>query len=228
MKSIDGHERVHYNQNPTGRLVKFDGSKSMKTRERILQAADELFGMVGFESTTTREIVERSGVNKATMYYHFSGKQELLECLLDDYYERLNRSLQTALQEGEDLKARLINVIDGYMDFLAENRNFMLIVQREAASGRFVERMADHLAPLLQIGEDLLRNAFPRSSNPTVESHHVLISFFGMIVSYFAYSDVIERLIQRDPLAREEIQNRKRHLRDMVDIVESALTGSNR
>jgi AcrR family transcriptional regulator len=204
------------------------GTKIMKTRERILQAADELFGLVGFESATTREIVERSGVNKATLYYHFAGKEELLESLLDDYYDRLNRSLQAALLQGTDLKARLINVIDDYMDFLAENRNFMLIVQREAASGRFIERMADHLAPLLQTGEALLHDALPKTSNPTMESHHVLISFFGMIVSYFTYSDVIARLIQRDPLAGEELQKRKRHLRDMVDILVPALTGSSR
>ncbi|MFH2009818.1 MAG: TetR/AcrR family transcriptional regulator [bacterium] len=200
----------------------------MKTRERILRVADELFGTVGFESTTTREIVARSGVNKATMYYYFDGKEALLESLLDDYYERLSRSLQAALQEGDDLKARLNNVIDGYMDFLTENRNFMLIVQREAASGRFIDRMAEHLAPLLQTGEALLGHAFPGKSKPGMEMHQVLISFFGMIVSYFTYSDVIERLIQRDPLARDEIQHRKRHLRKMVDIVESALTGSGR
>jgi AcrR family transcriptional regulator len=200
----------------------------MKTRERILQAADELFGTLGFQATTTREIVERSGVNKATMYYYFSGKEALLESLLDDYYGRLNQALGAALLDGDDLKSRLINVIDRYVDFLVENRNFMLIVQREAAAGRFVDRMADHLAPLLQTGEVLLRQVFPGASSPAMESHHVLISFFGMIVSYFTYSDVIERLIQRDPLAPDEIQHRKRHLRHMVDIVEPVLTGDRR
>lgn len=198
----------------------------MKTRERILEAADELFGSVGFEPTSVREIVARAGVNKATLYYYFSGKDALLESLLDSHYERLSRSLGAALLEGDDLKARLISVMDGYMDFLAENRNFMLIVQREAASGRFIEQMATHLAPLVQAGEVLLGDAFAGESRPGMESHQVLVSFFGMIVSYFTYSDVIERLIQRDPLARDEIENRKRHLRAMVELFASGLTGS--
>lgn len=201
-------------------------TESTGTRERILQAAYELFGTVGFESTTTRELVDRSGVNKATLYYYFAGKEALLECLLDDHYARLNESLRAALLQGDDLKSRLISLIDAYMDFLVENRNFMLIVQREAASGRFIEQMVEHLAPMLGLGEVLWGQVTHGKPNPAMESHQVLVSFFGMIISYFTYSEVIERLIQRDPLAPEEIQLRKRHMRDMVDIFESALTGS--
>ncbi len=38
-----------------------------EARQRILAAADELFGEQGFDATTTRQIAERSGANKALM-----------------------------------------------------------------------------------------------------------------------------------------------------------------
>ena len=57
-----------------------------ETRQRILEAADGLFGELGFDVTTTRDIAERSGVNKALIHCHFGTKDDLLEALLDGYY----------------------------------------------------------------------------------------------------------------------------------------------
>jgi AcrR family transcriptional regulator len=48
------------------------------TKEKILQAADELFGRLGYDAATTREIAERCQVNKALIHYHFKNKEGLL------------------------------------------------------------------------------------------------------------------------------------------------------
>ena len=55
------------------------------TRGRILEAADQLFGSVGFDATTIRAIASLSGVNKALIHYHFSNKDRLLDHLLDPH-----------------------------------------------------------------------------------------------------------------------------------------------
>jgi AcrR family transcriptional regulator len=68
-----------------------------ETRARILTAADALLGTLGFDATTTRDIAQRSGVNKALIHYHFGSKDELLTALLDDYYDRLSATLVAAL-----------------------------------------------------------------------------------------------------------------------------------
>jgi AcrR family transcriptional regulator len=51
-------------------------------REQILDAAAALFVENGFAATSTRMIAERVGVRQASLYYHFSGKDELLIELL--------------------------------------------------------------------------------------------------------------------------------------------------
>ncbi|MFZ5623334.1 MAG: TetR/AcrR family transcriptional regulator [Gemmatimonadota bacterium] len=48
------------------------------TRQRLLGAALDLFTSVGYKATTTPEIAERAGIAEATIYRHFSGKEELL------------------------------------------------------------------------------------------------------------------------------------------------------
>ena len=47
------------------------------TRERILEAALDLFGERGLTGTTVRDIAQRAKVNVAAISYHFGGKDEL-------------------------------------------------------------------------------------------------------------------------------------------------------
>ena len=47
------------------------------TREKILNAAGEVFAEEGFEGATIRAITERAGVNVAAVNYHFRDKAEL-------------------------------------------------------------------------------------------------------------------------------------------------------
>ncbi len=57
------------------------GSRAPETRERILSAAISLFQERGFAGTSIRDLAERAGVTTAAMYYHFEGKDQILEAL---------------------------------------------------------------------------------------------------------------------------------------------------
>jgi TetR/AcrR family transcriptional repressor of nem operon len=58
-------------------------AQSAGTRERLLQAAMELFTTQGYESTSLAEILQRAGVNSGSLYYFFKGKEDLLLAGLD-------------------------------------------------------------------------------------------------------------------------------------------------
>ena len=94
----------------------------MKAAEQILTAADVLFGERGFEATSTREIAERSGVNKALIYYHYKNKEHLFEQVLDRYYGRLSETLIGSIEREGSVRVRMANLLDAYVDFLAANR----------------------------------------------------------------------------------------------------------
>ncbi|MCL4562304.1 MAG: TetR/AcrR family transcriptional regulator [Chloroflexi bacterium] len=53
------------------------------TRQRILQAAMQLFGQVGYAQTTTRRIAETAGVNEVTLFRHFGNKKSLLMACIE-------------------------------------------------------------------------------------------------------------------------------------------------
>lgn len=191
----------------------------MSARDDILKAADKLFGDVGFDAATTREIAELSGANKALIHYHFGNKDALLESVLDGYYERFNDILVEALKGEDSLRDRLERLIDAYVDFLAHNINFVRILQRESAGGKHMELIHRNLAPMMRMGTELLNKAFPETQSGDLASHQLFISFYGMIISYFTYGSVLKDLWGKNPFSAEALEERKRHLHRMLDIV---------
>ena len=195
----------------------------MSAREAILEAADKLFGEAGFVAATTREIAELSGVNKALIHYHFKSKEALFENVLDRYYERLGHTLLHVLERENGAQDKIGLLIDAYVDFLKENKNFSRIVQREASGGTHLERILHHMEPMFRTGTEFLSQAYPKTCSGDLAASHLLISFYGMIISYFTYSPLLERLFEEDPLDEENLERRKRHLHRMVKLVLDSL-----
>jgi AcrR family transcriptional regulator len=193
---------------------------------RILDAADHLFGEQGFDATTTREIAERAGVNKALIHYHFTSKDELLARLLDRYYERLSGVLHEALsQDEDDLRHQFCDLIDAYLDFLVANRNFSRIVQREATGGRHITVIEQYMPTVFARMMVAIEERFPASVGSDLDPANVLLSFHGMIIELVNYGSVLQHILGEDPLAPELVDRRRRHLHVMVDLVITAVEG---
>ncbi len=95
-------------------------------RERILQAAEELFAESGFEATPTSRIAERAGVPKGLVHYYFKRKPDLLAALVErladdpvelaavvvpgDLAESLHRLVE-ALDRAQDASAVLSHLL---------------------------------------------------------------------------------------------------------------------
>jgi AcrR family transcriptional regulator len=63
------------------------------TRDRIIQAAMELFWRKGYGSTSIADILETAKVNSGSLYYYFKGKQELLVAVLEAYRDGIGPML---------------------------------------------------------------------------------------------------------------------------------------
>jgi AcrR family transcriptional regulator len=73
--------------------------------DRILDAAEDVFGEFGFAGASMRHIVQRARVNLATVYYYFGSKEGLMEAVLKRRFAPL-RAEQLALLKQFRRKAR--------------------------------------------------------------------------------------------------------------------------
>ena len=74
------------------------------TNSRLLQTAAELFWEKGFAGTSTRELSERLGIQKASLYYHIRSKDDLLYDIsirsLEDIQQAVMSAVAAAPVEG--------------------------------------------------------------------------------------------------------------------------------
>ena len=73
-----------------------------KTRQRIVEAAMELFWLKGFNSTSIADILSRSQVNSGSLYYFVPGKQDLLIAVLEAYRDGIGPMLLEPAWGGLD------------------------------------------------------------------------------------------------------------------------------
>lgn len=81
-------------------------------KNEILDAADELFRQKGFDGTSTNDIIERVGIARGTLYYHFKSKGEIMDALMERYSIRLLETAKgIAADKSTPVVERIINVV---------------------------------------------------------------------------------------------------------------------
>jgi len=100
---------------PRGRYQKSDVS-----RERILEAATELFATRGYAGAGVDRLAERSGIAKTAIYYHFGNKEGLLAAVLERTATQwIDGILQASRQAGDPIE-RLERALRGMRAMLEE------------------------------------------------------------------------------------------------------------
>ena len=81
-------------------------------RERLLEAASELFYAEGVQSVGIDRVIERAGVAKASLYSTFGSKEQLVCAYLDDRHARMLGRLRAGVDAVEDPVERILAVFD--------------------------------------------------------------------------------------------------------------------
>ncbi len=84
--------------------------KETDTKRRLMAAALGLFTEKGFAGASTREIVERAGVTKPTLYYYFPSKEDLYRVLIEDDFARFNGALAEIASRPGTAPDKLVRV----------------------------------------------------------------------------------------------------------------------
>jgi AcrR family transcriptional regulator len=113
--------------------VSSEGAEPVSTRERILNAALNLFIDKGFDKTSLREIAEQLGVTKAALYYHFASKEDILMALHLRLHEFGAEAL-TQLGDQEPTPARWADLLDQVIDQMLAHRKIFLLHERNQAA----------------------------------------------------------------------------------------------
>lgn len=104
-------------------------------RNELVEAARAVFARHGYEQTTISLIARCAGVSDGLLYRYFSSKRDLLQAVLDAFYERLIDHIDTCVAREHDFSSRLHTLVHEHVRtfiddpamcrlFIAEVRNF--------------------------------------------------------------------------------------------------------
>ena len=106
--------------------------ENLERRQRILNAARDVFAREGFRNAEVKTIATQAGVGKATIYKHFESKEDLLLNLVQENFRCIRDiALKNLVGAGHPLQ-RFENTCLAIADYLNQNRNFSTVVVREA------------------------------------------------------------------------------------------------
>src|SRR4051794_18202531 len=92
------------------------------TASRILDVAERMVQVRGFNGFSYADVASELGVTKASLHYHFPGKAELGEALITRYAARFARALEAIDANGGAAPAKLESYADIYGDVLRDRR----------------------------------------------------------------------------------------------------------
>jgi AcrR family transcriptional regulator len=105
------------------RAAETDGRRSAaaarrRVREKeIIAATRALFDEKGVREAQIEDIAAAVGINRAIVYRHFSGKEELFALTLVSYLDELHEALQAADDPGRAAPARLERLVGAFVDY---------------------------------------------------------------------------------------------------------------
>src|SRR4051812_46933998 len=105
------------------RAPKTDGRRSAaaarrRVREKeIIAATRALFDEKGVREAQIEDIATAVGINRAIVYRHFSGKEELFALTLVSYLDELHEALETTDAPGAPASHRLELLVGAFVDY---------------------------------------------------------------------------------------------------------------
>ena len=104
--------------------------KNINKKEKILEAAQEIFFKKSFYEATMDDIAQLSGIKKPTIYYYFPSKIDLASQLLEVNIKKIFGKISEIISSTNKVKDRIKMIVDFYISLLEENSKIFIIIQR--------------------------------------------------------------------------------------------------
>src|SRR5262245_15109473 len=168
------------------------------TATRILDAAERLVQVRGFNGFSYADVADELGVTKASLHYHFASKAELGEALITRYAARFAASLAKIATRPSDARAKLDAYAKLYADVLRDERMClcgMLAAEYQTLPKRMQEAVLaffdDNEAWLREILEEGQREGTLRFGGSPAEAARMIVSGLeGAMLVARSYGDV--------------------------------------
>jgi AcrR family transcriptional regulator len=188
-----------------------------RTRERILEAAGQLFADRGFEGTTVRDICQAAGANVAAVNYYFGDKERLyVEAVVRAHKWRLDQAQLPDWDEHTTPRQKLADFIETFFRRVLggpDDTWRTKIVMREIMNptAACAEIAHSNIRPQFEILQSILRELLPTNTSDE-ELHLTAFSIVGQCLFYHVANPIIRNLVDESEHATYDVDKLSAHV----------------
>ena len=190
------------------------------SREKILDVAEALFARRGYSGVGLREVADRVGLGKSSLFHHFRSKAHLYSEVQTRVLERFRDRLDPVLDEVYPPMHRLVRAIEEMIDSLAEQPTTARLLLRslfedddfEGTKPPEFEHTDAVLAGIIGRVAAFLEEGIADGAFRVVSVPDTVQSLIGTIVYHFASADVGEGIVGGPLFSAEAVVRRRREV----------------
>ncbi|HHH52170.1 MAG TPA: TetR/AcrR family transcriptional regulator [Bacteroidetes bacterium] len=170
-----------------------------KSKEKILDAATELFSENGFNATSINEIAKKAGISKGLVYNYFDSKYELLDEIIFSAFKEFDYFFEILSKNQGDPLELLGEVIEMTFKTLKEKPLFWKLITGLSFKQKIRERYAEQIAQREKLYFELASKLFQKLNveNPVKEFLFIGAIIDGMSFHFLEKPDIypVEEMI---------------------------------
>lgn len=176
----------------------------IQNRNAILHAARECFREQGYDNSTIRDIVRRTGLAAGTFYNYFSSKQDIFASLLTDFLDKLNHNLSECRKSARSAEDFIQST---YLALFLSTADDPLVYELAHRNDHAIRELfgSDILGLAMLSLEEDVKDAVERGLLPEVDQEYLCSAFFG--VAYELSLQLAHRAHHHPEQAEREARN---------------------
>ena len=163
-------------------------AETLDGRARILRASRDLFTEHGFRAVSMQQIADEAGVNKATLYHHFTDKEALFVEVLRQEFNRIHTHLNTLVPEQGTLRTQLLHVATKMLGAPSPDIGRLMADLRESVSAERRAELMSKASPPWDSLVPVFERAKERGEIALIDTALLSRLFFVMIASQLGWS----------------------------------------
>jgi AcrR family transcriptional regulator len=163
-------------------------------RQAILNAAREVFGELGYDAVTVRDIIRRTGLAAGTFYNYFRSKEEVFAALSDEGARRFAPILKAIRADAADFDDFVRRALVAYFEFIADEHSSWIARRPPGEPHPHVQGETPEMAAVFTEVRDAFEKAIARQGGPAGDADYMAAASIAVA------REVGDRMLRRRPI----------------------------
>ncbi|MCK5061981.1 TetR/AcrR family transcriptional regulator [Candidatus Parcubacteria bacterium] len=189
-------------------IVKIQGQDIIQdTKKQIVNIARQLFSDYSYLGVSMSDIAKKVNITKGALYYHFTGKVEIYQKVLDEVFIGLSSAIIRAANE-KDAKRKIFALVKNYLDFGFKEKNLIkaLTLKLSPANRQISEYIIKSREQTIDLIQPIIKEVFAnKKAIKKIDSRMLSSLLMGMMDGLLLEYSLLNKKINSEKVSNQII-----------------------